>query len=777
MKINKLLLTVFGICWAYYPVTGYAGPILLPRGEQTTWRYLDGAGAPAKGWQSVDFDDSGWKRGRGPLGYGESNLGTILGFGDDEEDKHMSVYCRTSFKVDPVPGKKLEALGVLLRRDDGAVVYLNGREVIRSNMDPGNVGFTTPAASATGPADEATYHRYMVPAEWLAKGGQNTVAIEVHQANPASSDLFLDLEISGYLPGEVPKRDFYRDGMTALRRGNYQQGTELLRQLPVDHPDYARTMAMLALQVYSEGLGRAKEGLEFAKKAYAVAPTDRQVVRAYIKTHVLSGVLFDDDAISRERGKVVAKEHGFLVSKPDLGDSSRFFSRAELEEDLDYLEHILSSCFAYLELKPVDYRGALDAIRLSLDDRNRVNGFELQLAKLISLFCDGHARMQHHPSEYLPGGYAPYLAGSYKGRVYLCNRDGKGLLDPEHPYVGTIDGRAINEWMDAASYIVVKESAQWRLRQTLGNLRYVNYLRAELGLPAKEVISLGLQSADGKKKRAMEVELARRPARSKEFPRGESRRIGDFGYLRVAQMTSSSRFLSSLEKWMEEFRDTKGMIIDVRGNSGGTKDILLTLMPYFLKPGDPMRVIEFSTYRKPMELPKAHPDGYMMSAMSAQPVTSSHWKSDAQRAQIAGAIKGFEPRWKLPMEKFSDWHVLAFDSTMNPRCYYYDKPLIILQDSGTFSAGDIFLGGFKGLENVTLMGMPSGGGNGWMDSYSLPNTGLGFVLCQSAKFLPTGEPYDGVGVAPDVVMEALPADILGGSDSVLDAALKRLGGK
>ena len=75
------------------------------------------------------------------------------------------------------------------------------------------------------------------------------------------------------------------------------------------------------------------------------------------------------------------------------------------------------------------------------------------------------------------------------------------------------------------------------------------------------------------------------------------------------------------------------------------------------------------------------------------------------------------------------------------------------------------------------MGMPSGGGNGWMDSYSLPNTNLGFVLCQSAKFLPSGQPYDGMGVAPDIVMEALPSDILGDSDSVLDAALKRLGGK
>jgi len=776
MRTNKLLLAIL-FMWAIDPGVGFGGPVLLPRGEQTSWRYIDGSNTPDEGWQSAVFDDDGWKRGRGSLGYGERNLGTVLGFGDDEEDKHMSAYFRTSFKIDPAQRKKLESLGFLLRRDDGAIVYLNGREVIRSNMAPGKVSFTTPAASAIGPADEATYHRYMVPLESLAKGEVNTVAIEVHQSNPSSSDLFIDLEIIGYLPGEVPRRDTYREGMAALRRGNYVEATELLRQLPEDHPAYARTMAMLALQVYSEGLRRPRSGLEFARKAYAVAPTDRQVVRSYIKTHVLSGVLFDAKAIARERSRTIAPEYRFLVSNPDLDDRSRFFTREELEEDLDYLEHIFTHCFAYLELKPVDYRAALDAIRLSFDDRNRVNGFELQLAKLISLFCDGHARMQHHPSEYLPTGYAPYSVGSYKGRLYLCNSDGDGFLEPEHPYVVSIDGRPVKDWLKVASYIVVKESSQWRLRQSLGMLRYVNYLRAELGLPRKPTISLEVESEDGKKKRSLQVEVVRRPVRSKEFPRGDSRRIGDVGYIRISQMTSSTRFLSRLEEWMENFRDTRGMIIDVRGNSGGTKDILLTLMPYFLKPGDPMRVIEFSTYRKPMELPKAHPDGYMMSAMSAQPVTSSHWKTDSQRAQILKAIKMFEPTWKLPMEKFSDWHVLAFDSTMNSRCYYYEKPLIILQDSGTFSAGDIFLGGFKGLKNTTLMGMPSGGGNGWMDSYSLPNTGLGFVLCQSAKFLPSGQPYDGVGVAPDIEMEALPSDLLGDSDSVLDAALKRLRGK
>ena len=240
MSIKKEFVIILGIL-AGLSATGFGGVVLLPRGEKTAWKYLDGAAVPGEAWHSGRFDDSGWKRGKGPLGYGERNLGTTLGFGDDGEDKHMSAYFRTTFQVDPAEDEKFEALGVLLRRDDGAVVYFNGREAIRSNIAPGKVAFTTSASSATGPADEATYHRYIVPVEFLAKGGLNTVAVEVHQANPASSDLFLDLEIIGYLPGEVPKRDFYRDGMTALRRGNYEEGTELLRQLPVNHPDRKST--------------------------------------------------------------------------------------------------------------------------------------------------------------------------------------------------------------------------------------------------------------------------------------------------------------------------------------------------------------------------------------------------------------------------------------------------------------------------------------------------------------------------------------------------------
>ena len=144
---------------------------------------------------------------------------------------------------------------------------------------------------------------------------------------------------------------------------------------------------------------------------------------------------------------------------------------------------------------------------------------------------------------------------------------------------------------------------------------------------------------------------------------------------------------------------------------------------------------------------------------------------------MSAFIEQFETEWKLPMEKFSMWHVVALDAAINRGSYHYDKPLIILHDAGTFSAGDIFLGAFEDHPNTTTMGEASGGGNGWMESYELPNSKLEVVLCQSAKFRPNGKAYDGVGIAPDVEMLATPGDLFGKSDTVLDAALRRLGEK
>src|SRR5206468_4038173 len=71
---------------------------------------------------------------------------------------------------------------VRLKRDDGAVVYVNGIPVVRDNMPAGTLTASTPASSFTSGAAESTWYDYQVPASLFA-AGDNTIAVEVHQAH------------------------------------------------------------------------------------------------------------------------------------------------------------------------------------------------------------------------------------------------------------------------------------------------------------------------------------------------------------------------------------------------------------------------------------------------------------------------------------------------------------------------------------------------------------------------------------------------------------------
>lgn len=768
-------------CWLVLFVTNVfvasatGDTILLPGGRQTQWRYYEQDAQPDDRWNRSNFDDSQWKQGNAPLGYGERGLGTSVSFGGKPAQKRISYYFRTTFKVTQATLDQLEWLGLFIRRDDGAVIYVNGKEVARTNMPTGAIGHDTLAAVAIGGPTEQQTIRFLIKAKEVLVVGSNTIAVEVHQAAPASSDLYLDLMVRGYSAEETPREDKHRAGLIALQEGDFARAIELLRQTDPGHPLYAETMALIGYQVYSVRLAQPMEGLPFVKKAYEANPTSRNVVRAYIKTHVLSGVLFDDDKLDRERPARVEDAYQFLISFPKIEDNSPKLMREQMEADLDYLEHILVNCFAYLELQDVDYRAALDAIRVSLPDELPVHSFEICLAKLISLFGDSHASVGDSAETYLPVGYAPFHAAEADGRVFLfvANVLGRQLLDEEHPYVTHIDGRPISDWLEVAGYTIVKQAPQWHRRHALQMLRFITYLRAELGLPNNEMIQVTLESED--KQNTVEKQI-KRSSRLDSLGtlRRRSRRIDDIGYLVIPRMTSDPSFIADLEQWMEKFRDTEGLVIDLRGNSGGTKSILFSLFPYFVSPDAPLHFVELSTYRKPMELSQPTPQGFMMSNMSAQPITSSRWTTDAERKQVADLIANFKPAWNIPLDKFSQWHVLGLDSKTNPRCYHYDKPLVILHDSGTFSSGDIFLGAFENHPQATLMGTPSGGGNGWMEPYRLPNSKITVVLCQSAKFRPDGKPYDTLGIDPDIRIDPTRDDLLGKSDTLLEAALKTL---
>jgi hypothetical protein len=80
-----------------------------------------------------------------------------------------------------------------LKRDDGAVVYLNGTEIARSSMPAGTITSTTLATDAGG--TEGQFFSFTVPASAFVSG-TNTLAVEVHQASRSSSDVSFDLGLS-----------------------------------------------------------------------------------------------------------------------------------------------------------------------------------------------------------------------------------------------------------------------------------------------------------------------------------------------------------------------------------------------------------------------------------------------------------------------------------------------------------------------------------------------------------------------------------------------------
>ena len=161
--------------------------VLLPAGS--LWRYNDSGKDPGIAWRQADYDDAAWAVGLAPLGYGQV-VTTTVGFGDDPADKHLTTYFRTTFES---PGPML-GVELRMRRDDGAVVYINGTEVLRSGMPKGDVTAGTPARYTQG--DGASWIDAEIAGTTVAEG-TNVVAVEVHQSKPDSSDLLFDLSVSG----------------------------------------------------------------------------------------------------------------------------------------------------------------------------------------------------------------------------------------------------------------------------------------------------------------------------------------------------------------------------------------------------------------------------------------------------------------------------------------------------------------------------------------------------------------------------------------------------
>jgi hypothetical protein len=156
---------------------------LVPYGS--TWKTVNG-GTWASDWNQVAFDDADW-----------ADVVAVAGFPADDvnglvtDTDAVTYYFRHTFGVEDA--SLFQGLDLSIFRDDGAVVYLNGIEILRSNLPaaPAVIGAATRADGSSKAFDSIAD----LPGSLLVTG-TNVLAVEVHQSTPSSSDALLDAHLT-----------------------------------------------------------------------------------------------------------------------------------------------------------------------------------------------------------------------------------------------------------------------------------------------------------------------------------------------------------------------------------------------------------------------------------------------------------------------------------------------------------------------------------------------------------------------------------------------------
>lgn len=195
----------------------------------------------------------------------------------------------------------------------------------------------------------------------------------------------------------------------------------------------------------------------------------------------------------------------------------------------------------------------------------------------------------------------------------------------------------------------------------------------------------------------------------------------EIGYVHIAGFGDYSNNLDNAwDDILNEMKDTKGMIIDIRGGYGG-EDLA----------------------------------GQIIGSRFAD---QNHLYMKTRIKNGAGE-NDFTP--------FQDWYLEPSGD------FQYTKPVIILTHRGTLSARETFGLAMKALPNTTFLGDTTAGGFSNIMIRDLPN-GWGYVFSMGDWRDGEGVSHETIGLIPDEVILNESFDIRNGTDKVLEEAISKL---
>jgi hypothetical protein len=176
--------------------------------SDAVWKYeqsanFDSTLAPGETpWHSPAFNDSSWSTGQGMFGLEQPDVIAAIPLPNPlirtpwtTNATQLTYYLRTAINVLAGPANSI----LVLRHatDDGMVAYVDGIEAARYNMTNAQPVLHDHLAPGAAPEGVVVCSRISVPA------GSHTLAIEVHQSAPTSSDVVFGAELLQVIPPAI----------------------------------------------------------------------------------------------------------------------------------------------------------------------------------------------------------------------------------------------------------------------------------------------------------------------------------------------------------------------------------------------------------------------------------------------------------------------------------------------------------------------------------------------------------------------------------------------
>ena len=156
------------------------------------WAYDDRGLDLGRQWLEPAYDDQLWAHGAAVLAAEEDVLPAAIN--TDLALGAVTYYFRKTFALGIDPAAVTLELTTLI--DDGAIVYINGAEVLRLGLPAGDVAYDRRANRGVGNAQ--LEGPFSIPGDVLVQG-ENTIAVEVHQISPTNNDVAFSLALDAHV--------------------------------------------------------------------------------------------------------------------------------------------------------------------------------------------------------------------------------------------------------------------------------------------------------------------------------------------------------------------------------------------------------------------------------------------------------------------------------------------------------------------------------------------------------------------------------------------------